>query len=457
MFGKVKHIHFVGIGGTGMSGIAELLLNLGYKVTGSDLSVTAVTKRLTGLGAAIEAGHSAGHVKEPDVVVYSSAIKQDNVEIAEARRKGIPVIPRAEMLAELMRMREGIAVGGAHGKTTTTWMAGLVMAAARLDPTIIVGGRLKALGTNAKLGGGNYLVAEADESDGSFLRLSPTIAVITTVDEEHLDHYLNLDAIKDAFVEFANKVPFYGAVVVCLDDENVQSILPRIERRVITYGFSQQADVRATDVTQDGTDVAFNAVLRGRNMGSLLLKTPGRYNVLNSLAAVAVGLELDIPFQAIGEGLARFTGISRRLELKGEARGVTVVDDYAHHPTEVAATLEAVRATYGGRIVAVFQPHRYTRTHALWDRLGRSFYDADAVIVTSIYAAGESEINGVTGELVARAAVESGHRDVTYLADLDRVVDHLLENIHEGDIVLTLGAGNVYSVGDEFMRRLRSD
>jgi UDP-N-acetylmuramate--alanine ligase len=348
-------------------------------------------------------------------------------------------------------------VGGAHGKTTTTWMAGLVMAAARLDPTIIVGGRLKALGTNAKLGGGNYLVAEADESDGSFLRLSPTIAVITTVDEEHLDHYLNLDAIKDAFVEFANKVPFYGAVVVCLDDENVQSILPRIERRVITYGFSQQADVRATDVTQDGTDVAFNAVLRGRNMGSLLLKTPGRYNVLNSLAAVAVGLELDIPFQAIGEGLARFTGISRRLELKGEARGVTVVDDYAHHPTEVAATLEAVRATYGGRIVAVFQPHRYTRTHALWDRLGRSFYDADAVIVTSIYAAGESEINGVTGELVARAAVESGHRDVTYLADLDRVVDHLLENIHEGDIVLTLGAGNVYSVGDEFMRRLRSD
>jgi UDP-N-acetylmuramate--alanine ligase len=454
MFGKVKHIHFVGIGGTGMSGIAELLLNLGYRVTGSDTSVTPVTERLVSLGAGIEKGHESGHVGEPDVVVYSSAIKQDNVEIQEARAKGIPVIPRAEMLAELMRMRQGIAVGGAHGKTTTTWLVGLVMAAARLDPTIIVGGRLKALGTNAKLGSGSYLVAEADESDGSFLKLSPTIAVITTVDEEHLDHYVNLDAIREAFIEFANKVPFYGAAIVCLDDENVQSILPRIERRVITYGFSQQADVQARDIVQDGTDVTFNAVLRGKNVGSALIKTPGEYNVLNSLAAIAVGLELDIPFQAIGEGLAQFTGISRRLEVKGEAGGITVVDDYAHHPTELAATLAALRSTYDRRIVAVFQPHRYTRTHALWDRLGRSFYDADTVIVTSVYAAGEEPIEGVSGELVARAAVDSGHRDVKYIAEMSDVLRHLAETVADGDVVVTLGAGSIYRVGEDLLERI---
>ncbi len=457
MFGKVKHIHFVGIGGTGMSGIAELLLNLGYRVTGSDLSTSPVTERLAALGAGIAQGHAPEHVGEPDVVVYSSAIKRDNVEIAAARGKGIPVIPRAEMLAELMRMRQGIAVGGAHGKTTTTWLVGLVMAAARLDPTIIVGGRLKALGTNAKLGSGSYLVAEADESDGSFLKLSPTIAVITTVDEEHLDHYVNLDAIKEAFIAFANKVPFYGAAVVCLDDENVQSIMPHIERRVITYGFSHQADVQARDVVQEGTDVTFNAVLRGKNMGSLLLKTPGEYNVLNALAAVAIGLELDIAFQAIGEGLARFTGISRRLEVKGEAGGVMVIDDYAHHPTELAATLGAIRSTYNRRIVAVFQPHRYTRTHALWERLGRSFYDADAVVVTSVYAAGEAPIEGVTGDLVARAAVESGHRGVIYIPEMSDVIDHLEETVKDGDVVVTLGAGSIYRAGEDLLERLKSE
>lgn len=440
-----------------MSGIAELLLNLGYKVTGSDLAVTTVTERLTGLGAGISRGHDRNHLGQPDVVVYSSAIRQDNVEIEEARGRGIPVIPRAEMLAELMRMRQGVAVGGAHGKTTTTWLVGLVMAAARLDPTIIVGGRLKALGTNAKLGSGIYLVAEADESDGSFLKLSPTIAVITTVDEEHVDHYPNLDAIKEAFIEFANKVPFYGAAVVCLDDENVQSIIPHIHRRVITYGFSQQADVRARDLVQEGTAVTFNVAVRDRNVGSVMLKTPGEYNVLNSLAAVATGLELDIPFQAIGEGLSRFTGISRRLEVKGEAKGVMVVDDYAHHPTEIAATLGAVQATYGRRIVAVFQPHRFTRTHALWDRLGRSFYDADTVIVTSVYAAGEAPIEGVTGELVARAAVESGHRDVKYIPEMEDVIDHLEKIVSDGDVVLTLGAGSISGVGEELLERLKSD
>jgi UDP-N-acetylmuramate--alanine ligase len=457
MFGKVKHIHLVGIGGTGMSGIAELLLNLGYKVSGTDLATTDVTQRLTELGGNVIKGHSAAGVEGADVVVYSSAIKRDNVEVLEARRRGIPVIPRAEMLAELMRMKQGIAVGGAHGKTTTTWLVGLVMAAAGLDPTIIVGGRLKALGTNAKLGGGPYLVAEADESDGSFLRLSPNVAVVTTVDEEHLDHYNDIEAIKASFVEFANKVPFYGAAVVCLDEENVQAIIPRIIRRVITYGFSQQADVRATDVALDGQKVTFNVSLRQSKLGSVLLRMPGQHNIANALAAVAVGLELDIPFPSISEGLSQFTGISRRLEKRGEANGVVFVDDYAHHPTEISATLETVKAMWGGRIVAVFQPHRYSRTQALWEKLGRSFYDADSVIVTSIYAAGEQPIPGVTAESVAKAALTSGHRHVLYMPDRDAIVEHLAGSLEPGDVVITLGAGDIWKTGDDTMRRLAGD
>jgi UDP-N-acetylmuramate--alanine ligase len=457
MFGKIKHIHLVGIGGTGMSGIAELLLNLGYKVSGTDIVTTEVTERLAGLGGTITRGHRAAAVEGADVVVYSSAIKRDNVEVVEARRQGIPVIPRAEMLAELMRMKQGIAVGGAHGKTTTTWLVGLVMAAAGLDPTIIVGGRLKALGTNAKLGGGPYLVAEADESDGSFLRLSPNVAVITTVDEEHLDHYNDIDAIKASFVEFANRVPFYGAAVVCLDEENVQAIIPRIIRRVITYGFSQQADVRATEVALDGQSVTFNVNLRQSRLGSVLLRMPGRHNVANALAATAVGLELDIPFPAISEGLSRFTGISRRLEKRGEAAGVVFIDDYAHHPTEIIATLETVKSMWDGRVVAVFQPHRYSRTQALWEKLGRSFYMADSVVVTSIYAAGEQPIPGVTGESVAKAALTSGHRHVVYLPDRDELLDHLARSLESGDVVVTLGAGDVWKVGDEAMRRLAGD
>jgi len=341
-----------------MSGIAELLLNLGYRVSGSDLSTSEVTQRLVELGGRISVGHDAGNIEGADVLVYSSAIKGENAEVSEAHRRGIPVISRAEMLAELMRMKQGIAVGGAHGKTTTTWMIGLVMAAAGLDPTIIVGGRLKALGTNAKLGGGPYLVAEADESDGSFLRLSPNLAVATTIDEEHLDHYNGIDAIKASFVEFLNKVPFYGAAIVCLDEENIQAILPQVIRRIITYGFSQQADVRATDIAPDGPNVTFNVSLRQSKLGSVLLRMPGRHNVANALAAVAVGLELDIPFASISEGIAGFTGISRRLEIRGEAGGVLFVDDYAHHPTEIAATLETVKTMWQRRLIAVIQPHR---------------------------------------------------------------------------------------------------
>jgi UDP-N-acetylmuramate--alanine ligase len=454
VFGKIKHIHLVGIGGTGMSGIAELLLNLGYKVSGSDIASTEVTERLLALGGQIFKGHEAANVTGADVVVYSSAIKSNNVEILEARGHGIPVISRAEMLAELMRMKQGIAVGGAHGKTTTTWMVGLVMAAAGLDPTVIVGGRLTALGTNAKLGGGPYLVAEADESDGSFLRLSPNLAIVTTIDEEHLDHYDDIEAIKASFVEFVNKVPFYGAAIVCLDEENVQAIIPRIIRRVITYGFSQQADVKATDVTPDGEYVTFNVSLRESKLGSVLLKMPGKHNIANALAAVAVGLELDIPFPSISEGISEFTGISRRLEVKGEAGGILFVDDYAHHPTEIIATLETVKSMWNRRVVAVFQPHRYTRTQALWERLGRSLYDADSVIMTSIYAAGEDPIPGVTAELVAKAALASGHRDLSYMPDKAKIVEYLSNTLREGDLVVTLGAGDVWKIGDEVMRRL---
>jgi UDP-N-acetylmuramate--alanine ligase len=457
MFGKIKHIHLVGIGGTGMSGIAELLLNLGYRVSGSDVALTDVTERLVRLGGHITRGHGAANVEAADVVVYSSAIKADNVEIAEAARRGIPVIPRAEMLAELMRMKQGIAVGGAHGKTTTTWLVGLVMAAAGLDPTIIVGGRLKALGTNAKLGGGPYLVAEADESDGSFLRLSPNVAVVTTVDEEHLDHYSDLEAIKASFIEFVNKVPFYGAAVVCLDEENVQAIIPSIIRRVITYGFSRQADVRATDVTLDGQNVTFNVSLRDSRLGSVMLRMAGQHNIANALAAVAVGLELDIPFSSISEGISQFTGISRRLENRGEANGVVFVDDYAHHPTEIIATLETVKAIWNRPVVAVFQPHRYTRTRALWERLGRSFFNADSVIITSIYAAGEEPIPGVTPELVAQAALRSGHRDVHLLPDREDVIEQLAGSLNAGDVVVTLGAGDIWKVSDEVMRRWSND
>jgi len=423
-----------------MSGIAELLLNLGYRVSGSDISTSDVTERLAGLGGQIFQGHKADNIEGSDVVVCSSAIKGDNAEIHDAQRRGIPVISRAEMLAELMRI--------------TTWIVGLVMAAAGLDPTIIVGGRLKALGTNAKLGGGPYLVAEADESDGSFLRLSPNLAIVTTIDEEHLDHYNDIDAIKESFIEFVNKVPFYGAAIVCLDEENVQAIIPRIIRRVITYGFSRQADVRATDVAPDGHNVTFNVRLRESKLGSAMLRMPGKHNIANALAAVAVGLELDIPFPSISEGISQFTGISRRLEIKGEAGGVLVIDDYAHHPTEVIATLETLKSMWKRRVVAVFQPHRYSRTKALWERLGRSLYDADKVIMTSIYAAGEAPIPGITAELVAGAALKSGHRDLVYIPDREEIIDHLLATLKEGDLVVTLGAGDVWKIGEEVLRRM---
>ncbi|MGQ9603751.1 MAG: UDP-N-acetylmuramate--L-alanine ligase [bacterium] len=457
MFGKIKHIHLVGIGGIGMSGIAELLLNLGYRVSGSDIAQSDITERLKALGGEVTIGHNSSNVRGVDVVVYSSAVKTENVELVEAKKMGIPVIPRAEMLAELMRMKQGIAVGGAHGKTTTTWLIGLVMAAAGLDPTIVVGGRLKTLGTNAKLGGGAYLVAEADESDGSFLRLAPNIAVVTTIDEEHLDHYGSLDSIRDAFVDFLNRVPFYGAAVVCLDQENIRAIMPRAIRRMVTYGLSQQADVRATDIAFDGMNTTFNVRLRESKLGSVFLRMPGMHNVANALAAVAVGLELDIPFSAISEGIAQFTGISRRLEIRGEAGGVIFVDDYAHHPTEIAATLRTIKSVWNKRIIAVFQPHRYTRTMALWDRFGGSLHDADKVFVLPIYSAGEQPIEGVSAEMIAESARRSGHKDVTFVEGRSELIDEILKIITSGDVFLTLGAGDVWKVGVEVMQRLSRD
>ena len=453
-FGRIRKLHLVGIGGEGVSGIAEVLLNMGYEVSGSDLRRTGVTRRLEALGGRIAEGHSASNLGDAQVVVVSSAIRPDNPEVREAKRRGIPVIPRAEMLAELMRIKFGIAVGGAHGKTTTTWLVAQVLAEGNLDPTIVVGGKLKGMDTNAKLGRGDYLVAEADESDGSFLKLTPTIAVVTTVDEEHLDHYADLDEIQETFAQFLNKVPFYGAGVVCLDDENIQALMPRLEKRVITYGLKALADFTASNVRQEGLCTRMTVSHRGSPLGTLALQVPGLHNVHNALAAMAVGCELEIEFETIRTALEEFRGIARRFEVKGEVGGVLVVDDYAHHPTEIEVTLRAAREVWGRRIVAVFQPHRYSRTAALWRAFGRCFYEADILAVTSIYPAGEDPIPGVGAERIVEAAGQHGHRGVTYHEDSRDLVDHLVHLVQPGDVVITLGAGDIWKVGDQLLGRL---
>ncbi len=451
MFGRIRKLHLVGIGGEGVSGIAEVLLNMGYEVSGSDIRTTAVTRRLEKLGGRIAEGHAAENLGRAQVVVVSSAISAENPEVMEARRKGIPVIPRAEMLAELMRIKFGVAVGGAHGKTTTTWMISQVLAEGGLDPTIVVGGKLKGLDANAKLGGGEYLVAEADESDGSFLKLSPSIAVVTTVDEEHLDHYGGLEEIQDTFVEFLNKVPFYGTGVVCLDEENIQSLIPKLEKRILTYGLSAQADYVASDVRREGLRTAMTVSDRGRILGALTLQMPGIYNVYNALAAVAVGCELEIDFESIRAALEGFRGIARRFEIKGEANGVLVVDDYAHHPTEIEVTLRAAREAWGRRIVAVFQPHRYSRTQALWKQFGRCFYEADELLVMPIYPAAEGPIAGVSAKLIVDAVRGHGHRRVVSEASADGTLESLLGIIRPGDVVMTLGAGDVWKIGERLL------
>lgn len=452
MFRNVKRIHFVGIGGIGMSGIAEVLLNLGFEVTGSDIATSEVTKRLKKLGAKVTKGHGALNVLEADVVVFSSAVKRDNVEIQRALDLKIPVIPRAEMLAELMRLKKAIAVAGTHGKTTVTSMIGLILQHARLDPTIVVGGRLRSLDTNAKLGKGEYLVCEADESDKSFLKLFPTFGIITTIDEEHLDNYENIGEIKNTFLEFARKVPFYGCVILCLDEPNVQSILPDIERRTITYGFSRQADISAIDVEIDNFHSSFTVLSGKERIARVELMIPGRHNIANALASIAMSLELDIDIKVISESLSNFHGVRRRFEVKGKINGMWVVDDYAHHPREIEVTLESARNGWGGRIIAIFQPHLFSRTLKLKDRFGTSFNEADQVIITDVYPSRESPIPGVTGKLIYDAIRNHGHRSVTYIKDKENIVGHLMKHTQKGDLVITIGAGDIYKIGEQFVR-----
>ena len=435
-----------------MSGIAELLLNLGCRVSGSDLKPGPAIDRLRALGGEIHIGHSAGYIRHADVVVFSSAVRPDNAEVAEARRRKIPVIPRAEMLAELMRLKYGIAVAGAHGKTTTTSMIAAVLVGGGLDPTAVIGGRVNAFGSSAKLGSGEFLVAEADESDGSFLKLSPTIAVITNIDREHLDHYADFDEIRSAFVAFANKIPFYGAAVVCIDDPGVRTILPRLERRVVTYGFGSQADVSASHIEFHGFGSSCNVRHKGTPLGTLRLGVPGRHGALNALAAVATAIELDIPFGKTAEALAGFQNADRRFQIRGEKDGVLVVDDYGHHPTEISATLTAARQGCGRRIVAVFQPHRYSRLRALEEEFSLAFNDADVLITLPVYAAGEDAIPGVDSECLVERIKRSGHSDAAYAPDFDAVLRLLRERTRDGDLVLTLGAGDVWKTGEAFLR-----
>jgi UDP-N-acetylmuramate--alanine ligase len=457
VFKRYQQIHFVGIGGSGMSGIAEILLNLGYRVTGSDQRRNEAIERLEHLGAKVFIGHEPSHVYGAHVVVYSSAVSPDNIEVQVARHRAIPVIPRAEMLAELMRLKYGIAVAGTHGKTTTTSMIGAVLAEGRLDPTIVVGGRITSLGSNARLGQGEYLVAEADESDGSFLKLAPTIAVVTTVDAEHLDHYETLDAIREAFVAFVNKVPFYGAAVLCLDQPNIQLLLPRIAKRVITYGLESGADLVGRRLHLSGLTSRFEVYQRGTALGECTLSVPGRHNVLNALAAIAVAIDLEIPFLTIQRALAGFGGVQRRFQVIGQADNVTVVDDYGHHPAEVRATLAAAKAGFDRRVVVIFQPHRYTRTLHLYQEFLTAFNQADVLVVMDIYPAGETPIEGVSASDLADAIRAHGHRDVTYLGrDRARVLDHVIDISRPGDLVITLGAGDVGLLGPELLHRLEA-
>jgi len=455
-FGKAKHIHFVGIGGIGMSGIAELLMNLGYEVSGSDLKETAITRRLASMGGRIHYGHHAENIKGADVVVYSSAVKEDNPEILEAKERYIPVIPRAEMLAELMRLKFGIAVAGAHGKTTTTSMIASILNHAHLDPTVVIGGRLDIWGgSNARLGEGEILLAEADESDGSFLVLSPNIVVVTNLDMEHVDFYQDMEDIRQTFVEFINKIPFYGTAVICLDNQEIQGIIPRLRKRHITYGLSAQADLMARDLEKGRYGVEFEVVWRGDALGRVEVGMPGEHNVLNALAAIGVGMELELDFHLIAGGLKNLGGLARRFQIKGEVAGIVVMDDYGHHPTEIVATLKTLRESWPDRrLVVVFQPHRHTRTKALFEQFTLSFNQADLLLVLPIYGAGETPFEGITGQGLAKAIKERGHKEVISVNSKEEALSVLQTMVRSGDLVLTLGAGDVYKVADELLQKL---
>jgi UDP-N-acetylmuramate--alanine ligase len=459
MFRRIQHVHFVGIGGIGMSGIAEVLVNLGFRVSGSDLKRSGVTDRLQQMGIEFTEGHAAANVGDAQVVVCSSAVRNDNPEVFEAQRHSIPVIPRAEMLAELMRLKpHSVAVAGSHGKTTTTSMVATVLGHAGLDPTIVVGGVVGAFGSNAHLGTSDLMVVEADESDRSFLMLTPTIAVVTNIDREHMDYYHDMEDVRACFTSFVNKVPFYGTSILCLDDPNVQAIIPRVERRRITYGLSAQADVSAHGVRYDREFGSAFTLWRGSEVvGEIELRVPGMHNVYNSLAAIAVGFELEVPFERIAGALSTFSGAHRRFQFKAEVDGVLVIDDYGHHPTEIRATLAAAKIGSGGRrTVVLFQPHRYTRTHDLMGEFARSFNNADTLLISEIYAASEEPIEGVTGETLTDAIKRYGHKDVHYIGGLEGAAQTIRERVQPGDMVITMGAGTVNRVGDQIVELLRS-
>jgi UDP-N-acetylmuramate--alanine ligase len=455
MFSSIKKLHFIGIGGIGMSGIAEILLDQGFKVSGSDRSLSEVTERLQSLGAITFEGHRASNIaNDVDTVVYSSAVQPDNPEILEAQRRKIPIVRRAEMLAEVMRLKYGIGIAGTHGKTTTTSMTSLVLMEGGLDPTVIVGGKLSGLGgTNARLGRGEFIVVEADEYDRSFLSISPTIAVLTTLETDHLDCYRDLEDIKSAFIQFGNKIPFYGFIVICLDEPALLDIMPNLsKKKIITYGLNPQADVQAVDIRHKDNTTTFTLIRSNKELGMITLQVPGKHNVQNSLGAIAVGLELGVPFEKIKSGIEKFTGVYRRWEKKGELNGIAVYDDYAHHPTECRATLSGVKAGWRRRVVCVFQPHLYSRTRDFYEDFGKSFLLSDVLVVTDVYPAREEPIQGVSGELIVNAALQFGHKDVHYVSDKKQVPAFLKTIVKSGDIVITMGAGDIWKYGEEFLK-----
>ncbi len=456
MFKNIKKVHFVGIGGIGMSGIAEILVNQGFEVSGSDKALSEVTDRLESIGIKVYEGHSPENLKDADVLVYSSAVQIDNPEVQAAIERKIPIIKRSEMLAETMRMKYGIGIAGTHGKTTTTSMVGLTLTEGGIDPTIIVGGKLSGLGgTNARLGNGEFIVVEADEFDRTFLKLTPTIAALTTLESEHLDTYKDLDDIKSAFVEFANKVPFYGFVALCLDEPALQDILPQINKKIITYGLTAQADVRATDIISSGFKTTYKVRYFNRELGELTLKIPGKHNVLNSLVAVIIGKELGVDFEIIKRALESFSGVYRRFEVKYD-KEILVVDDYAHHPTETSATLKGIRDGWDRRLVVVFQPHLYSRTRDFYQEFGRSFLNTDVFICTDVYPARELPIEGVSGEMIANVTKKFGHKNVHYIADKKNIPALLNDIKKDGDIIVTMGAGDIWKYGEEFVGMLKN-
>jgi UDP-N-acetylmuramate--alanine ligase len=457
MFSSIKKLHFVGIGGIGMSGIAEILIDQGFAITGSDKAASDNTERMQQLGAKVLIGHDAKNL-DPDVdaLVFSSALALDNPEIAEAMKRKIPVIRRAEMLAEVMRLKYGIGIAGTHGKTTTTSMVSLVLMEGGIDPTVIVGGRLRGLaGSNARLGKGEFIVVEADEFDRSFLSITPTIAVLTTLETDHLDCYRDLEDIKSAFIQFAQKVPFYGFVVLCLDEPALQNIMPKIKKKIITYGLNGQADLQAVEIRHKENKSSFIVVRDGKELGEITMQIPGKHNVQNALAAIAVGLELKVPFDKVKAGVEKFTGVFRRWEVKADAHGIMVVDDYAHHPTEISVTLAGVKSGWRRRVICVFQPHLYSRTRDFYEDFGRAFFNADVLVLTDIYPAREEPIQGITGELIANTAKEFGHKNVHYVADKKAVPSFLMSIKQSGDIIITMGAGDIWKFGEEFIKQLK--